>query len=234
MSEPRRFARFYYPEFKRDYPDIYADDRAFATWMRLLTVAEDSWPASPELPRSVRAAALRTLTDRGLVTVTGDHFELRGFTAERGKREQSARNAAAVRWQSASNAAAPASAMPKRVRREDEESTDDARDPEWLRAWFAIGRTRMPTVGQQAVIDAYLRAFDLTGDPRLAQQFLAHPDDPIGAAKEDLSAARAAWAEAAAAQDKPKPIQRRGSGLPTSTRELIEHWRQSAQPEDAA
>ena len=80
MSEQRRFARLYYAEFKRDYPEVYADDRAFATWVRLLTLCEDAWPARPELPRSVRSPALRVLTDRGLVTVTGDQFEIKGFT----------------------------------------------------------------------------------------------------------------------------------------------------------
>lgn len=120
-ADRRRYARFYYADFMRDYPDIYGDDAAFAAFMRLLTVAEMAWPATPELPRSIRPKGLRTLVDRGLVKVTGHTFLLKGFVKERTLRADSARRAAALRWQSVGNADAYADAMPKKKREEEEE-----------------------------------------------------------------------------------------------------------------
>lgn len=104
MSHVRKYLRFYYPEFQRDYPDIYADDATFAAWMRLLVLSEQTWPANPELPRSVRPKALAILRDRGLVIVTGTAYQLKGFVAERTARSSAAAYAAAVRWQSGGNA----------------------------------------------------------------------------------------------------------------------------------
>ena len=31
--DDRRYARFYYPEFIRDYATVYSNDAAFSTWM---------------------------------------------------------------------------------------------------------------------------------------------------------------------------------------------------------
>lgn len=113
-KDVRRFARFYYAEFVRDYPDVYADDAAFAAFMRLLTAAEMAWPTTPEVPRSVRPKGLKTLVDKGLVRVVGHTFTLKGFVKERTQRAESASNAAAHRWHSGGNADAYADAMPKR------------------------------------------------------------------------------------------------------------------------
>jgi hypothetical protein len=98
--DDRRYARFYYPEFIRDYPEVYADDAAFAAWMRLLVIAEQMWPMPAELPRSVRPRPLRTLVDAGLVSLTGVTFALKGHAAERQRRSDTGRNAAALRWDS--------------------------------------------------------------------------------------------------------------------------------------
>jgi len=108
----RRYARFYFPEFVEDYPEVYRNDAAFATWMRLLVVAEQMWPMSAELPRSVRARPLQVLVDASLVTVDGLTFRLKGHDAERSRRSASGRKGAAVRWDSEGNANASANAMP--------------------------------------------------------------------------------------------------------------------------
>lgn len=111
MSRPtRRFLRFYFPEFQRDYPAVYRDDAAFAAFIRLLALAETAWPATPELPRSIRPKALRLLVENRLVKVAGHSFELRGFVKERTTRSENGRNAAAVRWDSDSSADAGADA----------------------------------------------------------------------------------------------------------------------------
>ena len=131
MSRPeaRRFLRFYYPEFMRDYPDVYADDAAFSAFIRLLAAAEMAWPATPELPRSIRPKALRVLTARSLVKVSGHTFALKGFVKEREMRADSARNAAAQRWHSNSNADAYADAMPKRGEDEEKREAERGRRP---------------------------------------------------------------------------------------------------------
>ena len=100
----RRYARFYYPEFIRDYPTVYSDDAAFATWMRLLVVAEQMWPLSMELPRSVKPRPLRVLVESGLVATDGTFFALKGLDAERTRRRDAGRKGAAVRWDSNGNA----------------------------------------------------------------------------------------------------------------------------------
>ena len=105
MSRPqRKYARFYYDDFIREYPAIYANDAAFACWMRLLTLAEKVWPTLPELPRHVKAAPLRKLTDAGLIAVDGIGYRVRGLDAERGRRSGAGRAGADARWGSDGNA----------------------------------------------------------------------------------------------------------------------------------
>jgi hypothetical protein len=234
MSERAPYSRLYWSVMDDDKFDGIRDDaRLFGSWALLLVVADMAWPAPAYVPPTVSRSSMRRLVDCGLVdALPGHRFRLHGLDKERGLRSDAARIAAAVRWHPTSNA----DDMPSRdeTRRDETRHGDAHADPEWLKAWFAIGRTRMPTPGQRAVIDSYLRAFDVTGDERLARVFLGKPDDPIGAAKEDLAAARQQWAdEAAKAEPKPK-VQRRGSGLPTSSRELLEHWAASAKPDSDA
>ena len=104
MSNARPYARFYYGDFKRDYRDIYDDDAAYALFMRLLVEAETSWPADPDLPRSARPRPLAVLVSRGLVTVAGTTYRVRGFLAERTARAESGRPGARKRWESDGNA----------------------------------------------------------------------------------------------------------------------------------
>jgi hypothetical protein len=102
--DDRRYARFYYPEFIRDYSDIYYTDAAFATWMRLLVLAEQMWPMPVELPRSVRPKALAVLTDAGLITTNGTYYTVKGLDVERTSRRNAARKGAAERWDNERNA----------------------------------------------------------------------------------------------------------------------------------
>ena len=51
----RRYVRVYDDDLRRDYPKVWHDDRALATWLRLLSIADKMWPTIPELPRSVQA-----------------------------------------------------------------------------------------------------------------------------------------------------------------------------------
>lgn len=110
--DDRRYARFYFPEFIRDYPAVYRDDAALATWLRLLVVAEQMWPMVAEIPRSVRPRPLSVLTDAGLVATDGTSFAIKGHDAERTRRRDSGRIGASVRWENDGNANAGANAMP--------------------------------------------------------------------------------------------------------------------------
>lgn len=109
----RSFVRVYHDDLRRDYPAVYANDAALATWLRLLVLVDKLWPAPAELPRSVRSKALAILVGAGLVTVAGGCYTVKGYEAERSHRQESARNAAAMRWQSKSNVNAYAPAMPR-------------------------------------------------------------------------------------------------------------------------
>lgn len=122
----RHFARFYYDDFIREFPEVYADDAAFAAWMRLLVRAEKDWPTVPELPRSIRPKALRVLVDAGLVTLCDAHcYRILGLDAERTRRQGAGRKGAAVRWDNERNANASAVAMPRR----DETRRDEITPP---------------------------------------------------------------------------------------------------------
>lgn len=122
MSHGRPYARFYYGDFKRDYPECYADPAILGTFMQLLSLAEATWPAAPDLPRAVRAKPLAALVSRGLVEVSGMTYSVKGFAVERSSRSDHARSASNARWH------APSIAQPmpstKRVRRENERLND--------------------------------------------------------------------------------------------------------------
>ncbi len=94
------------------FATVYDDDRRLATWLRLLICAEQAYPASAYVPAGTNRPALLALVDAGLVDLgTGSRFRIHGLASERDMRSQSARNAAAVRWHSNSNAEGNAKPM---------------------------------------------------------------------------------------------------------------------------
>ena len=91
------------------FEKVFDNDRALAQWLRMLLVADAFWPNSA--PMTHRNPTVRLLIDVGLVIPrSGNRYTMRGLEAERERRSASARNAAAVRWQSDRNAIA----MPRR------------------------------------------------------------------------------------------------------------------------
>lgn len=105
MSNERRpYARFYYGDFKRDYPECFADPAVLGTYIQLLSLAEATWPALPDLPRAVRARPLAILVGRGLVAVSGMTYTVKGHSAEREMRSAHASAASNARWNAPSNA----------------------------------------------------------------------------------------------------------------------------------
>jgi hypothetical protein len=125
VRSDRHYVRVYHDDLLRDYPEIYADDGALSTWLRLLVIADKMWPTPPELPRSVKPRPLRVLAEYRLVELVPPHgFRIRGHDAERSRRADAARNAAALRWQDRgnadSNAEGHADVMPSTRPRRDE------------------------------------------------------------------------------------------------------------------
>lgn len=109
----------------REFAGIYDDDAALALWLRLLLIADQAWPTSAHLPKTARVRPLEKLTKAGLVRISaGGRYTVRGMDAERGKRQQKARNAAALRWHSDSNAPGNAQTMPSRA-----EQSKDKKEP---------------------------------------------------------------------------------------------------------
>lgn len=124
----RRYVRVYDDDLRRDYPQVWHDDRALATWLRLLSIADKMWPTVPELPRAVRPAPLSMLVDCGLVELMPAHcYRIRGHDAERNARSNAARNAAASRWSNAET-------MPRRERDENENESPPTPARRGLRA----------------------------------------------------------------------------------------------------
>ena len=128
MSD-ERYVRVYYtirtdPKFEA----VYGDDAALAAWVRLLLDADAVWPAPASIPKSCKSGAFRSLVDAGIVDALPGHlFRVHGLDAEREKRGQSGRNAAAVRWHSGRNAdpMPSPSSSPSPSRTESESEQDD-------------------------------------------------------------------------------------------------------------
>lgn len=234
-TDDRKFVRVYYDDLIRDYGDVWYDDTALAAYIRLLSTADPMWPTPPELPRSVKAKALALLKGRGLVVaMPRDRFGIKGLDAERTKRANAARNAAASRWGNADrNAPASDTPMPNPVQSNPSQNEPNAREtPDGrvdIEAFLMVTR-RAPTTRQRALLDGILDRRDLTGPQWAADIIMRNPDDPIGAiiaADKEWRDARIAEAQAA---EKPKPQPRRPRGLPESTKELLEHWAKTEGP----
>jgi hypothetical protein len=99
VSDYRPFARFYYVDFLRDYPQIARDNDALATYLRLLAIADAMYPAVPEVPRSEKAVHVRKLVEATLVKLVPPYgFQIKGMEVDRGRRYERARTAASTRW----------------------------------------------------------------------------------------------------------------------------------------
>jgi len=95
----RPFARIYYVDLARDYPDVWTDDASLAAYVRLLSMADTTWPVTPEIPRSVKRTMVERLIGSSLITVVPPYgYEVKGFNAERSARSDKASNAANARY----------------------------------------------------------------------------------------------------------------------------------------
>lgn len=138
MSATGPYSRLYHSLVDDpDFEGIYDDDAAFATWVRLLMVADASYPTAAPLPRSAKRRPLQRLQDAGLVEVLpGQRFRVKGLESERGRRAALGRRAAMVRHHSESSADAmqthsgrSANGLPRREETRKEETSNGANAP---------------------------------------------------------------------------------------------------------
>lgn len=97
------------------FETIYNNDAHLATWLRLLILADGTWPASAPLPQWCKKASLNALVGAGLVELgTGYRYRIHGMDAERSRTAQHASRAANERWSgnAVSNAPSTAQTMP--------------------------------------------------------------------------------------------------------------------------
>ena len=156
MTEP--YARLYLTVVDDGkFEGIYDDDHHWATYTRLLMIAEGSWPASAHLPSTARRASIKALADRHIIDLQpGGRYRIHGLDPERARRSEHARTASKARWNApsipASNARASDVLMLDETRRDehrrDEISPARAREglpsitPEVAAAWeTATGRS---------------------------------------------------------------------------------------------
>ena len=105
---------------------IYDDDHHFASWCRLLMIAEPAWPASANLPASVKRTSVLALAEAGLIDLgKGGRYRIHGLDAERKGRHERAKIASNARWNANGNARSNAGAseppMPNKDRDRDRE-----------------------------------------------------------------------------------------------------------------
>lgn len=113
----RPFARLYYVDLRRDYPEVWKDNDLFATYSRLLSLADATWPVVPEVPRSEKRPHVERLIATSLVQMVSEFgYQIKGFDAERSARSNAASTAARIGWASRrADAPAYARAMPTPV-----------------------------------------------------------------------------------------------------------------------
>lgn len=107
----RTYARVYHdlvddPKFEK----VYDNDHALATWLRMLLMADATYPVSAPMPP--RNPTVRLLIDCGLIVEKpGNRYQVKGLRAERERRSAASRIGAVKRWENERNA----NAMPSRA-----------------------------------------------------------------------------------------------------------------------
>jgi len=90
MSEQGPYSRVYH-RLQVEYRAVFDDETALGTWLRLLVIADATYPSPAHLPRRCNSRALAKLVEAGLVTVDDDLYTVRGLTGERERRSAQGR-----------------------------------------------------------------------------------------------------------------------------------------------
>lgn len=158
MSVGDAYIRIYYrvlndPKFET----IYEDDHHLATWVRLLMVADQMWPADAPVPQNTRAASMKALMAVGLVDTKPKHcYRIHGLDAERLRRSSAASKAAWERWHKNSNA--PAS-PPQSGSDASYTQTESKTETETKSKGESAGEPRHPSPAQK--VKAWLRDHEI-------------------------------------------------------------------------
>ncbi len=125
------YARVYYSVIDDvRFRGIYDDDACFAAWVRLLMLADATWPASPPIPSGCRPAALRKLIAAGLVDVMPGHrYRIHGLDRERSGRADAAARAANKRWHNDNGCVSNADALTKSMLAEPSQAEPSQAEP---------------------------------------------------------------------------------------------------------
>lgn len=113
------------------FQNIYGNDQHFATWCRLLMIAEPAWPASAHIPVTAKRSSIQALSAAELIDLLpGGRYRIHGLDAERRSRHEHAKNASNARWNAPSNARSNAQSMPRaRAETETEYKTKTETEP---------------------------------------------------------------------------------------------------------
>lgn len=92
MTDRAAYSRVYWSIIDDPrFATVFDQDRALATWLRLLLGADAIWPSSAHIPTGTNPKALAILIDAGLVEVgTGRRYRIHGLDAERNRRKDAA------------------------------------------------------------------------------------------------------------------------------------------------
>jgi hypothetical protein len=102
------YVRVYYrviddPKFR----DVFDDDSRLATWLRLLLIADGTYPAPAPIPASTKRSALAHLVTAGIIDLEpGGRYRVHGMEPERSRRSAQAEAAARKRWDARNDAPA--------------------------------------------------------------------------------------------------------------------------------
>lgn len=172
MSVGDAYIRIYYrvlndPKFET----IYEDDHHLATWVRLLMVADQMWPADAPVPQNTRAASMKALMAVGLVDTKPKHcYRIHGLDAERLRRSSAASKAAWERWHKNSNA--PAS-PPQSGSDASYTQTESKTETETKSEGESAGEPRAPS--EKQLVFAWLK----TNGYRAPSGYMVRPFDDI-------------------------------------------------------
>jgi hypothetical protein len=233
VKERAPYSRVYWSiQHDPKFDGIREDMRLIGSWVTLLVVADQTWPAPAYPPPIVSKSSMKALADAGLIDLmTGGRYRIHGLDSERAKRAEAGRAgglaSGKARAVEPSLNGSSTVVEPEKHSRE-KQSTADARD-EWddgrtdLEAFLLVTR-RAPTPKQRLLLDGLADRHDLTGPQWAADIIMRNPTDPIGALIEADKAWRAERIAEAQSAEKPVPKPRRKRGLPTSTKEILDYW----------